>query len=95
MSGLRCRGRSRWIDPDPRGEGLGLGDPVYEAFRVLGRRLLESLLTPLDDLVGSAVMDIVGGEHGDAAVVVLAVVAGKEGSTEVDCFVDVREAACA
>ena len=56
MSRLRCRSRSWWIDPDLRRERLGRGDPLHEAFRVFGSRLLESALTLGEHVTGSVVM---------------------------------------
>ena len=41
---------------------------MYEAFRVLGPRLLESALTLGEHLVGPTLMDIGGGEHRDTAL---------------------------
>ena len=71
MSRLRCRSRSWWIDPDLRRERLGRGDPLHEAFRVFGPRLLESALTLGEHVTGSVVMDISRGEHRDSAVAML------------------------
>ena len=57
----RCR-RGRWVDPDLFGESLGLGGSANEAFRVLRPCRAQRAFTLLEDALGAAVMDVVGGE---------------------------------
>ena len=59
-------------------------DPSNEAFRVAGPGGLKGPLTLFQHAVGSMMMDILGGEHGDPCVAMLGVVPGEERAAEVD-----------
>ena len=65
---------------------------MNEAFRVVCPGVLQSALALFEDLLGAAVMDVAGGEHGDTGVAMLAVVPREEGPAERDRGVDVFEA---
>ena len=73
-----------WVDPDRLGKGVGLWDPSYEAFRVMGPGGLKGSLTLFQHAVGSMMMDILWGEHRDPSVAMLGVVPGEERSAEGD-----------
>ena len=66
---------------------------MNEAFRVVCPGVLQGTLALFEDLLGAAVMDVAGGEHGDTGVSMLVVVPGEEGSAERGRGVDVVEAA--
>ena len=80
------------IDPDGFRESLGFRRAMNEAFRVVCPGVLQSALALFEDLLGAAVMDVAGGEHGDTGVAMLAVVPREEGPAERDRGVDVFEA---
>ena len=65
---------------------------MNEAFRVVCPGVLQSALALFEDLLGAAVMNVAGGEHGDTGVAMLAVVPREEGPAERDRGVDVFEA---
>ena len=67
-------------------------DPSNEAFRVAGPGGLKGSLTLFQHAVGSMMMDIIWGEHGDPCVAMLGVVPGEERSAEGDGGGEVVEA---
>ena len=89
FSGCGYRG---WVDPDRLGKGVGLWDPSNEAFRVAGPGGLKGPLTLFQHAVGSMMMDILWGEHGDPCVAMLGVVPGEERPAEGDGSGEVVEA---
>ena len=83
MSNSLCgEGWGGRVDPDGLREGLGLGLAGNEAFRMSGPGLAEDSLPAGEDLAGTAVVDLFGGEHRNAPVAVLGVVPWEEGATE-------------
>jgi hypothetical protein len=71
---LCCCCRAWRIDADRSGLGRMLGARADEAFRVAGIGLVEHVLSLLDDLFGPAVMQRIGCQKCDSAVMVLVVV---------------------
>ena len=67
-------------------------DPSNEAFMVMGPGGLKGPLTLFQHAVGSMMMDIIWGEHGDLCVAMLGVVPGEERSAEGDGSGEVVEA---
>ena len=65
---------------------------MNESFRVLGPSQAKSTFTALENALGSAVMDVIGGEHRDAGMTMLGVVPGEEGPAEGGRGGDVCEA---
>ena len=59
-------------------------DPSNEAFRVMGPGGLKGPLTLFQPAVGSMMMAIIGGEHGDPCVALLGVVPREERPAEGD-----------
>ena len=69
-----------------------LGAGADEAFRVAGIGLVEYLLSLLDDLSSHAVMQHIGRQKGDSAVMVLVVVPREKALAKGACILDGAEA---
>ena len=81
-----------WIDPDGFGQGLWFWDASNEAFGMTGPGGLKGPPALVQHPLGTMVMDIVRGEHGNAAMSMLGVVPREERATEGDGGGDVVEA---
>ena len=92
MSILRRRRRVRWVDPDLYGKRLELRCSANESFRVLRPCRSQNAFALLEDALGTAVMDVIGGEHRNSAMTVLGVVPGEECPAERGRGGDVGEA---
>ena len=55
---------------------------MNESFRVPGPSATQGVFAFLDNAPSAPVMDVIGGEHRDSAMVVLGVVPGEEGPAE-------------
>ena len=71
---------------------MWFGDSMNKSFWVLGPSQAKSALTALENALGAAVMDVIGGEHCDAGMTMLGVVPGEEGPAEGGRGGDVCEA---
>ena len=71
---------------------MGFRGSVNESFRVLRPCQAQGAFALLENARGAAVMDVIGGEHGDSAMTVLGVVPGEEGPAERGRSGDIGEA---
>ena len=76
------------VDPDRFGNRQGFRDAANEAFRVMIPGVAQGLFTLLQHGVCTAVMDVIGGEHGDSTMAVLGVVPREERPAQGDGGVD-------
>ncbi len=74
------------------GKRLAFGTPAHESFRMPVPGLAQRACALLKAVSGAPVMDILGGEHGDAGMAMLAVVPREEGAAEGDGGVDILKA---
>ncbi len=89
---FRRRCSDRRVDPCRGGLRQGFRTGPDKAFRVAGIGAVQYLLALLDDILGQAVVQRFRGQRGDAAVVVLAVIAEEKLLAEGACVLDGREA---
>ena len=73
----------RWIDPDGGGFGGWYGGLFDEALGIGVEGVVEGPLSGGVDVVGLAVVDLVGGHEAEAGMVMVLVVPGEEAAAEV------------
>src|SRR5688500_18799918 len=73
----------RWVDPDGRGFSRWLGRFLDEAFGIGAEGVIEGALSGGVDIVGLAVVNLVGRHEADPGMVVVLVVPGEEAAAEV------------
>ena len=81
-----------WIDPDGRGFSRWLGRLLDEAFGIGAEGVIEGSLSGGVDIVGLAVVDLVGSHEADPGMVVVLVVPGEEAAAEVLGVLNAAEA---
>ena len=73
----------RWIDPHGGGFSRWLGRLLDEAFGIGAEGVIEGSLSGGVDIVGLAVVDLVGRHEADPGMVVVLIVPGEEATADV------------
>ena len=83
----------RWIDPHGGGFSRWLGRLLDEAFGIDAESVIKGPLSGGMDVVGLAVVDLVGRHETDPSMVVVLIVPGEEATAELFGILDAAEAA--